>query len=294
MNADVNVDLKEFELGTSSLDTLAPLQAQVTLDDQVLRISDLAGRTADGHVRGNLSLDARRDIPLWNIDLRWSDIELERFVKPRNVIDSDAARGYVSGTLGGQARLHGRGRSTARMLASLDGEMQFWVREGKISHFLVEVIGLDVAQALGMAVRGDAMLPIQCAVTALDVRQGNAVPKVAVIETSDTTLTATGSVSLADEKLGLVFSAHPKDFSPMTLRSPLLIEGTFSNPDVRLDKTAIGTRLVAAAALAAVTPVAALLALIDLGDDEKTVCQNAFERVRRSSPNPPSEPRRQP
>lgn len=284
MNADVKVDLKEFELGTSNLDALAPLQAQITLDDRVLRISDLTGQTADGRVQGTLSLDARSDIPLWDIDLRWTGIQLERFVKPRNVIDQDAARGYVSGILGGHARLHGRGRSTARMLASLDGEMQFWVREGQISHFLVEVIGLDVAQALGMAVRGDAMLPVQCAVTALDVRQGNAVPKVAVIETTDTTVTATGSVSLADEKLGLVFNAHPKDFSPMTLRSPLIIEGTFTDPDVRLDKSAIGTRLVAAAALAAVTPVAALLALFDLGDDEKMVCQNAFERVRESSP----------
>jgi uncharacterized protein involved in outer membrane biogenesis len=293
MNADVKVDLQEFELGTSNLNALAPLQAQITLDDRVLRISDLTGETADGRVHGTLSLDARRDIPLWNIDLRWTGIQLERFVKPRNVVEPDTARGYVSGILGGHAKLHGRGRSTARMLASLDGEMQFWVREGQISHFLVEAIGLDVAQALGMAVRGDAMLPVQCAVTALDVRQGNAEPKVAVIETTDTTVTAAGSVSLADEKLGLVFNAHPKDFSPMTLRSPLVIEGTFTDPDVRLDKSAIGTRLVAAAALAAVTPVAALLALFDLGDDEKMVCENAFERVR-ASPKTPSGSRRKP
>jgi uncharacterized protein involved in outer membrane biogenesis len=235
-------------------------------------------------MRGAISLDARRHEPLWNADLRWSGVQLERFVKPRNVTDRQAVkRGYVSGTLEGSAKVLGSGRSTARILGSLEGGIQLWVRNGKVSHFLVELIGLDIAQALGMAVRGDDMLPVQCAIAALDVRQGKANTTAVVVETSDSTLSGSGFVSLADESLGLIFKAHPKDISPVSLRSPVHIEGTFANPEVGLEKTSIGLRLAAAAALAAITPVAALVALVDLGETEKEVCLQAMERMQSHS-----------
>ncbi len=293
MDADVTVALDQFDLGTAQLETLAPLQAQLRLENRVLILKDIVARTAKGDLRGTLSLDARGETPLWNADLRWSGVQLERFVKPRNVADRGAARGYIGGTLGGRAVLRGHGRSTARVLGSLDGDIQLWVRDGRISHFLVEVIGLDIAEALGMVVRGDEMLPMQCAVSALKVRQGNAQLAVAVIETDDSTLNGTGAISLADERLGLVFRAQPKDLSPVTLRTPVHIEGTFADPEVRLEKATIGLRLAAAAALAAVTPIAALLALFDLGDVEKQACQKAFDRVQRSSRNPAAVPRRE-
>jgi uncharacterized protein involved in outer membrane biogenesis len=284
MNADVTVALDQFDLGTSQLETMAPFKAHMELEDRLLTLKDIVGRTADGEMRGAISLDARRDNPLWNADLRWSGVQLERFVKPRNVTDRQPVqRGYVSGTLEGNAKLHGSGRSTARILGSLEGGIQLWVRNGKISHFLVEVVGLDIAQALGMVVRGDDMLPVQCAIAALDVRQGKAETTAVVVETSDSTLSGTGFVSLADERLGLVFKSQPKDISPISLRSPVHIEGTFANPEVGLEKTSIGLRLAAAAALAAITPVAAVVALFDLGETEKQVCLQAMERMQSPS-----------
>ena len=48
---------------------------------------------------------------------------------------------------------------------------------------------------------------------------------------------------------------------------------------LRLEKSSIGVRLVAAAALAAITPVAALLALIDVGEPEKEACADAIGRA---------------
>ncbi|MFZ2854574.1 MAG: AsmA-like C-terminal region-containing protein [Rhodocyclaceae bacterium] len=278
------------DLGTAQLEKLAPLKARVVLENRVLALKDIVAHSADGEVRGMLSLDARQPAPLWSADLHWSGVQLERFVKPRNpnarngVRAGAATPGYVSGSLGGRARLHGSGRSTARMLSSLDGEAQLWVRNGRISHLLVELTGLDIAEALGMLVRGDEMLPMQCAVAGLQVREGKVWPETAVIETSDSTLSVAGVISLADERLGLVFKAQPKDKSPLTLRSPLFIEGSFAKPEVRLDKASIGTRLAAAAALAVATPLASLLALVDLGEPEKQVCQEAIQRLRKLRP----------
>nr|WP_275983089.1 AsmA family protein [Propionivibrio soli] len=288
MEADVQIELQEFDLGTAQLEELKPFHGHLTLHDRVLTLEKLKAGAAGGEMSGVISFDARAKTPQWNADLGWAGVQLQRFVKPRDVVGRDPQSGYVSGALSGRARLSGHGRSTAAILGSLDGGVQLWVRNGTISHLLVEALGIDVAQALGVLVRGDAQLQMNCAVTSMSVRDGRMDPDVALIETKDSTLTTTGFISLADERLGLEFRAHPKDVSPMTLRSPLYVEGTFSDPAIRIDKRRIGLRVAAAAALAAVTPIAGALALIDLGDSERDACQKAYARVQ--SPTPASRP----
>lgn len=281
MDADVTVALDSFDLGTAQLESLKPFQGHLLLENSVLTLKDILARTAEGTVKGIISLDARQQKPLWSANLNLSGVQLERFVKPRNVAERGADRGYISGLLNARARLQGNGRSTAQVLASLDGEAQLWVRGGEISHFFVEVIGLDVAEALGMLVRGDDALPMHCAIAGLKVQDGKIWPEAAVVETSDSTISVGGVISLADERLGLAFKTHPKDISPFTLRTPLFVEGSFAEPEVELDKASIARRVAGAVALAAVTPLAAILALVDLGEPEMKACEEAFQRIQR-------------
>ena len=61
----------------------------------------------------------------------------------------------------------------------------------------------------------------------------------------------------------------PKDFSPLSLRTPVLVTGTLAKPQVGLDGRALGVRALAAAALAVIAaPLAALLPFIDPGEAE--------------------------
>ena len=114
-------------------------------------------------------------------------------------------------------------------------------------------------------------------------------PEIAVIDTPDTTLIVDGRISLGDERLGLVLTAKPRDASALALRSPVRVEGTFAKPAVKLDSGAIGLRLAAAAALASVAPLAGLLALADVGDSERAVCEQALQHLRS-----PAAPKRAP
>lgn len=309
MNAGVDVHLDSLTLGTAYLEPLEPVKGRVTLRDKVLTIDHLAARTARGDLSGKLSLDASAAMPRWHFDLAWTKVDLERFIKARDPVarPQKAAKakktakpgqaapppatgqpGYVSGQLSGRARLDGTGRSTAAMLASLDGSSQWWVRNGSASRLLLELIGLDIAQSLGLLIAGDERLPVRCAVANLTVKDGVMRPEVAVIETDLTTTNASGEISLAEERLALRFTAHPRNVSPLTLRSPVRVEGSFADPQVVLDPASIGSRVAAAAALAVVTPVAALLALVDLGDDEKAVCQQAVARMSAKPAGPPA------
>jgi AsmA family protein len=292
MNADVVLNLQRLDLGTPQLESLAPLQGRLRLQRGVLSLQELLARTANGTLRGEITVDARnQQSPQWRADLRWGGIELERFIKARNLNTQKAsaatrAPAYISGQLGGSANVTGRGRSIAAVMATADGNAGMWVRDGRISHLLLELSGIDVAESLGLLITGDETLPLRCAVTQLTLHDGRAVPETALIDTSDTTLLINGDVSLATEKLALVVKAQPHDMSLLALRAPLRVEGTFSQPQVRLDKSRIALRVAGAAALAAVAAPAALLALVDLGEDDRQRCADAVKRTQAASAVP--------
>jgi uncharacterized protein involved in outer membrane biogenesis len=287
MEAEVDVNLESANFGTDLLQDFTPLRGHLSLRDQVLTVDKILARTAGGELRGSFSLDARKEkAPLWKVDLNWGGIRLERFItarNPRNTQDRDkadgkGAPGYITGTFGGRAKLAGAGNSTARMLASLDGAADLWVTDGTISHLVMELMGIDVAQSLGLAFGGDQNLEMRCAVTRLEVKDGLLRPEVAVIDTEDTTVMVNGEVSLAEERLDLTLSARPKDVSPVALRAPVHVRGSFAEPAIRPDTATIGLRLAGAAVLAAITPVASLLALFDTGDPNTAACAEALEQ----------------
>lgn len=291
MNADVRVDLRLADLHTSLLEPLSPLQGRILLRDGMLKIDQLVARTSGGEIHGLLGLDGRNvQQPRWSGDLRVSGVQLAQWLKLHDgqaKPDNAAARGekpatrYVSGRLGGHFRFTGTGRSVADMVGSLDGSLAAWVNDGAISHLALEAAGLDLAQAIGVVVKGDDALPMQCAVTQFTARDGVLHTDVALLDSRDTTLIVNGDVSLAKEQLALTAQAYPKDFSPAALRAPIHVEGPFRQPHVRLEKKPIAVKAAAAAALGTlVTPLAALIPLVDPGKKAPMGCQQAMERLR--------------
>lgn len=242
----------------------------------------MVATASEGEVRGQLQLDARRTEPRWEADLRWDGVRLEQWLTVRNQRAAEAGHPphYVSGRLAGRTTLQGTGRSTAAVLASLTGTTSMWVRQGALSHLLIEALGVDIAQGLGLLITGDQPLPMACAVLRMTAENGLVKTDAGVIDTPDSTLLVSGVVSLADEQLGLRLTTRPKDFTPLSLRAPILLRGSFTEPQVSLDTKAIGLKGLAALALAAVNPLAALIPLVDPGEAEGQGCQAALQRLR--------------
>lgn len=265
MNADVKFDLDELDLGTQRLKPLRPLQTHLLLSEGVLELRTIEARTAEGRLQGTLSLDGRAEVAVWRSDLRWSQVRIEQWLTQTR---ANGGPPYVTGRLDGRAKLEGRGRSTAQILGSLEGELFGRLREGTLSHLLVEGAGIDLAQAIGVLVRGDDPLTMDCAVANLRVDKGVARPKAMVIDARDSVIWVDGSVSLADETLNLRAVVAPRDFSPLALRTPVKVQGTLSKPQVSLEAGPLVGKIAAAALLAALNPLAAILPLMDFGSDD--------------------------
>jgi AsmA family protein len=275
MDANVLIDISDVDLNTTLLEPLRPLRAHLQLVAGVLTLSDLEARTAQGELRGLVRLDGRNTPALWNANLRWNDVRLERWIKQ---VRANAAPPWVSGRLDGKAVVHGQGRSTAEILASLKGTVRTELKGGSVSHLAVEAAGLDVAQALGMLFKGDDALPVQCGVADLVVDSGSFKPRVMVLDTKDSAVWIDGSLSLATEALDLRAVVFPKDFSPLALRSPLLVKGSFAKPEVSIEKAPLARKLGLSVLLGLLNPLAALIPLIDLGDAQAAAAGGAAAR----------------
>lgn len=286
MNADVTFDIPAVHLGALFADPVSPLRARLVLDNGILRISEIDARTAGGSIKGEMQLDGREKVAVWSADMALRGVALERWLRPRVPVKLEGAAPeaagapYVTGQFSGDVKARGRGASVAGILGSMDGSMRAWIEQGRLSHLAVEAVGLDLAQALGVAVRGDNLLPLNCAVVQFTAKDGLLTPDVALFDTSDSTLLVSGGVSLADEALDLTLTVRPKDFSPISLRTPIQVQGTFSDPSVRPQAGPLAMKLLGAAALAVINPLAALLPLIEVGDDSLAGCQDALNTMR--------------
>jgi len=266
MDANVLIEIAMFDPGTTIIEPLRPVRGHLLLADGVLTIADFHGSTGQGRLAGFLQLDGRGTQALWTADLRAFGIDLAQWLRLKR---DAAAPPYVSGKLDALVKVKGAGRSTAEILGSLGGDIRIHLRDATLSHLVVEAGGLDIAQALGLMLKGDNALPILCNVVDLDVVNGVAKPKIFVLNTRDSTIWVDGTVSLKSEGMDLRAVVSPKDFSPLTLRTPIHVRGTLGKPAVSVEPGKLVGKAGAAALLATLlNPLLAIVPFIDPGGRE--------------------------
>lgn len=305
-DADIKVDLEMVDLGNAFRRHISPFRAHLTLDSGNLSLAKIYAKTADGTLAGLISVDASgfpevdkremdktvkqkpaRDMPTWRINLDWKDINLEKWLQASQARKEKAEKenkeipvAYVTGTLNGKTRLTGKGESTAALLSSLDGEATAYIGKGTISHLVIEALGLDLAQSLGLIIKGNKSLPMQCAIVNLESKNGVFKPNVALVDTPVTVILADGNINMLKEQLDLRLIAKPKNVSPFTVRSPIKVTGSFADPEIGISATPIAARVLGSIALSFINPLAALLPFIDPGAESEYSCTDAIKEIK--------------
>ena len=232
----------------------------------VLDLDPLKLGVAGGQLSGRLRINAASDPAAVAVNLDARGLQLNRLFPA--VESTRSSLGRVAGNID----LNGRGNSAARMLATASGDVALLMGQGQISNLLLEFAGLDGGEIIKFLLRGDRNVQLRCAAAAFDVKQGVMTSRAIVLDTVDTVILGTGTVSLADESLNLVLRPSPKDASILSLRSPLKITGTFAAPRAGPDKAALAGRAAIALALGALNPLLALAATIETGPGVDANC----------------------
>jgi uncharacterized protein involved in outer membrane biogenesis len=268
---DADVRWKAHRINAPKL-PIDDMDAHLLLDAGLLRLEPLNFGVAQGDIRSTIRMDARSDVIRTRADIAVRGLDLGKLFPTAQLTQS------AIGRIGGNVSLTGTGNSIAGILGSANGDIALGMGRGQVSNLLMELAGLDIAEALKFLLTKDKTVAVRCAFGDFAVKDGVMQTRTLAFDTTDTIIVGKGQVSLKEEALDLELKPRPKDRSIFALRSPLIIGGTFKDPSFRPDFKRLGLRGATALVLASITPPAALLATIEVGPGEDSGCGGQYAK----------------
>lgn len=265
-SVDAEVQLTAKTLRRAEALPLEDLTVHLSLRDSVLTLDPLNFGLAGGELQTRITLDGRKTPIQATVQLRARKLLLSKLFPT-----VDLAQASI-GQMNGEFSLSGSGNSVGKMLASANGKVGLVVAGGQISRLMMEKAGLHLWEILQLNLTGDKLVKLRCAVADFNVKGGTMQTEALVFDTQITTLLGTGSINLAQETLDLTLTPKTKATSPVALRSPIYLRGSFAQPQVSIDTGRVAARAVGAVALGMINPLLALLPLIDAGPGEDSDC----------------------
>ncbi|MCK9984232.1 MAG: AsmA family protein [Azoarcus sp.] len=271
---DAEVTLKAKTIRRAEELPLEDLVTHLSLRDSVLRLEPLDFGIAGGQLNAVITLDGRKDPIAAHAKVKARKILIAKMFPTVKL--SKASIGQINGDFD----LKGNGDSVRRMLASSNGTLGLVVAGGEISRLMMEMVGLHLWEILELQVTGDELVKLRCAVADFDVKEGVMNSRALIFDTEITTIIGTGTIDLGQEKLDLTLNQRTKDTSPVALRSPIHVRGSFARPEAGVDKGRVAARALGATLLGMVNPLLALIPLIDAGPGQDSDCAQLVREAR--------------
>lgn len=242
----------------------------VDLDRSLLKLSPLNFDVAGGHLKSDISINARDRRVLTDYNIRLSPTPIAKLLYKSGATDAPA-----SGTMVARAQMHGTGDSLRKSLASSAGRIAIILPKGTFWTQYIQLSEFDLGVFFQKLLQDKLKKPVEvnCGLIAFTVRDGVAAADPILIDTDKNLMTAKGGFSFKDESLSLAFRADAKKFSLFSGQSPIGIGGHFAQPQMQIITPQLLTRAGAGLALGVVaSPIAALLAFVDPGDAKSAAC----------------------
>ena len=253
----------------------------LALDRGKLTLSPLKFAMARGNVSSDLLFDTRQRPSLVRYDIRLSPTPLGRLLAGWGVAEAG-----TTGTVKGRVQLTGRGDTIHDSLASANGRMAFILPAGSLWTKNAQLAELDIGTFVQKMFEKELKEPVRinCGLIAFTVRGGVAAADPILIDTSKNVITGRGGFSFRNEALDMAVRADAKTFSLFSGQSPVGITGSFAHPRIDPISGDLLARAGAGLGLAVVaTPLAGVLAFVDVGDAKAAACGPVLSGARASA-----------
>jgi uncharacterized protein involved in outer membrane biogenesis len=204
-----------------------------------------------------------------SLDLRLSKARLEQLVPIRT-----GGAAPLTGGLVGRAKLTGAGASVREAAAHADGQVLVVVPSGEIRAAFAELLGVNVVKGLGLLLAKDqSKTDLRCAVAHFQARNGVLTANRIVFDTEPVLGVGEGRIDLRNEQLDLRISGRPKRPQLIRVMAPVTVQGPIVQPKIGVETSNVVAQGGIAAALGAlVSPLAAVLPFVDLGEADDAAC----------------------
>ena len=265
MDADVAYKAKAV---TAPKVPMKEVSFHLILDDGLLTMDPLSFDLDHGKFAGSVQINARRDVPQTAIDMTIDGVDLSQF-KTKAMTQPP-----LSGSLLGRLKIKGVGTSIHKLASTMDGQISMVIPHGEINQALAELTGINVTRGLGLLLKKDeTKTSIRCGVLDFQAQQGALNAKNLFVDTTDVLIQGGGDIQLRTEDLDLAIHGDPKKLRLTRVRTPITVKGTLRHPAIGVDVGKLaGQGAVATALGTLLTPVAAVIAFIDLGRAKNKDC----------------------
>ncbi|CAN5357346.1 hypothetical protein BH10PSE15_BH10PSE15_18640 [soil metagenome] len=257
-------------VGRSRNVPISHIDLTVSLVDRLLKLSPLTFTMARGNVAADIVMDERRAPMHTDYDIRLAPTPMGRLLAGYGVDEAG-----TSGVVKGHIQLAGDGDTLHQSLASSHGRVAFIMPEGTFWTRNVQIAELDIGTFLQKMFQGKLKEPvhINCGLIGFTVRDGVAAADPILIDTTKNVMLGRGGFSFKSEALDMAFRADGKKISLFSGQSPIGIQGSFAKPGINPISGDLIERAGAGIALGVVgTPLAAVLAFVDVGDAKGAKC----------------------
>ena len=240
------------------------------LDRSLLKLRPLNFDMAGGHLRSDITINARNPEVATDYDIRLSPTPIGKLFYKTGVEDAG-----TTGVITARVNMHGTGDSLRKSLANSGGRIAIILPKGSFWTKYIQLSEFDLGVFLQRLLQDKLKKPVDvnCGLIAFTVRDGIAAADPILIDTTKNVMTAKGGFSFKDESLNMAFRADAKKFSLFSGQSPVGIGGYFAQPKMQIITPQLLTRAGAGVARGVVaSPIAALLAFVDPGDAKSAAC----------------------
>lgn len=251
----------------SSMFPVRYASVNLKLDRGLLTMDPLVFGLAQGRLAGKVAINARKDIPGVDVDVRVTGARIEQFVPAQ-------FKGAIEGDLVGRAKLTSNGVSVRDAAANANGQVTLVMPRGQMREALAELLGVNVLKGLGLLFsEPQQQTGIRCAVADFKATKGVMTAQTIVFDTDPVVVTGDGTINLGTEQMALRVKGHPKEARLLRLSVPVRLNGTLTKPALGVEPgTAVAQGGLATLLASALSPVAAILPFVDLGLADDADC----------------------
>jgi uncharacterized protein involved in outer membrane biogenesis len=272
MDADVTLDANRIQRPKQL--PIDALHTHLLLQDSVMHLQPLTFGIADGHIKSDITLDGKQKPMQGKVVADVQGLHLAPlFPTVNNMQDA-------FGTLYGKAEFSGRGDSVAGLLGTSHGKVALAIDGGEIKALLDALIPLQMGEVIMLLGKNNQKVRLHCALADIALENGVAQPKWFVVDTDNTEIKVHGTVNLNNEALNIELDPYPKESGILSIRTPILVEGSMRQPKPKPKIGPLAARAAAAVGLAAINPALALLATLENGPGKDTDCGKALAEAR--------------
>ena len=268
-NFDATLDYKVRSLRANNL-PVSNVDLELSLDNGLLKLSPLTFDMARGHLSSDITINARRDPVFTDYDIRLSPTPMGTLLKGFGVDEAG-----TSGMLKARIKMTGLGNSVHQSLANSNGRIAIVIPHGTFWTRNAQLAELDIGTFITKMFQHELKKPVEinCGLIGFTVRSGVAAADPILIDTTKNVMLGRGGFSLKTEAIDLAFRADGKKFSLFSGQSPVGIGGYFAKPSIDVISPDLIGRAGAGLGLAIVaTPLAGVLAFVDIGDAKSAAC----------------------